>query len=104
MPPGCSCQRLFLSPLPPRVSARASIMIHRTVLLTLWLLVSNQPVARAQESPLPPGEKEPVLRLEAGGPTSFVTALAFSPDGQTLYVAGFDKVVRSWTWDAAKNE
>lgn len=46
--------------------------------------------------PLPPGDKQPLLRLEAGGPTSIVTALAFSPDGKTLYAAGFDKVVRVW--------
>src|SRR6267378_3269884 len=47
-------------------------------------------------------DAKPLLRLEAGGPTSNVTALAFSPDGKTLYVAGFDKVVRAWTWNAAK--
>lgn len=44
----------------------------------------------------PPGDNKPLLRLEAGGPTSNVTALAFSPDGDTLYAAGFDKVVRIW--------
>src|SRR5258707_15581588 len=47
-------------------------------------------------------DAKPLLRLEAGGPTSNVTSLAFSPDGKTLYVAGFDKVVRAWTWNAAK--
>jgi WD40 repeat protein len=40
-----------------------------------------------------------VLRLDAGGPTAFVTALAFSPDGRTLYAAGWDKVVHVWTLD-----
>jgi WD40 repeat protein len=44
-------------------------------------------------------DKEPLLRLEAGGPTSFVTALAFDPDGTILYAAGYDKVVRVWTLD-----
>jgi WD40 repeat protein len=44
----------------------------------------------------PGGDDRPLLRLEAGGPTSFVTSLAFSPDGKTLYAAGFDKVVRVW--------
>ncbi len=48
-------------------------------------------------------ESKPLLRLEAGGPTSNVTSLAFSPDGKTLYVAGFDKVLRTWKWDAAKS-
>src|SRR5437868_11446968 len=45
-------------------------------------------------------EAKPLLRLEAGGPTSNVTSLAFSPDGKTLYVAGYDKVVRVWRWNA----
>ncbi|HXG11882.1 MAG TPA: WD40 repeat domain-containing protein [Gemmataceae bacterium] len=45
-----------------------------------------------------PGEKQPVLRLEAGGPTSRVTSLAFGPDG-TLYAGTWDKVVRAWTRD-----
>jgi WD40 repeat protein len=37
-----------------------------------------------------------ILRLEPGGPTSALTAVAFSPDGQRLYATGFDKVVRVW--------
>ncbi len=54
------------------------------------------PATRAQAPIVPPGEKEPLVRLEAGGPTSFVTSLAFSPDGKLLYVGGWDKVVRVW--------
>ncbi|HTN74661.1 MAG TPA: WD40 repeat domain-containing protein, partial [Pirellulaceae bacterium] len=46
-------------------------------------------------------EGEPVLRLEAGGPTSYVTALAFSPDGQTLFAGSWDKTVRVWQLDRA---
>jgi WD40 repeat protein len=56
--------------------------------------------ARAQGPAFVPGEKEPLLRLEGGGPTAHVTALAFSPDGKTLYAAGWDKVVRAWTLNA----
>jgi WD40 repeat protein len=44
---------------------------------------------------------KPLLRLEAGGPSSNVTALAWSADGKTLYAAGFDKVVRAWRLDPA---
>src|SRR5207302_7832864 len=46
------------------------------------------------------GDQDPLLRLEADGPTSYVTALAFSPDGKMLYAAGWDKVVRVWMLDA----
>src|SRR5438876_11689840 len=56
-------------------------------------VVRAQPPKPAQP---PPVDDRPLLRLEAGGPTTFVTSLAFSPDGQTLYAAGYDKVVRVW--------
>lgn len=66
----------------------------------LFALLCLPAVARPQNAPvLPPGDKEPLLRLEAGGPTSHVNALAFSPDGKTLYAAGLDQVVRCWTID-----
>jgi WD40 repeat protein len=63
-------------------------------LLTLALAVP----ARADDPPAPPGGALPVLRLEAGGPTALVNALAFKSDGDKLwlYAAGWDKVVRAW--------
>lgn len=67
------------------------------IYLLLMLLALAAPVKGA--APVPPGDPAPVLRLEAGGPTAFVTSLVFSPDGKTLYTAGFDKVVRVWTLD-----
>lgn len=62
----------------------------------LFLLLLGVPVW-AQAPLIPPGDKEAVLRIEADGPTAFVTALAFSPDGKQLYAGGYDKVVRVWT-------
>src|SRR5262245_39530447 len=49
-------------------------------------------------------ENEPVLRLEAGGPTSYVTSVAFSPNGRTLYAGSLDKAVYVWKWDNAARE
>ncbi len=54
----------------------------------------------AQERKLPRGEKEPFLRVESGGHMAYVTAVAFAPDGKTLYSAGHDKVVRVWSLNA----
>jgi len=41
-------------------------------------------------------DREPVLRVDAGGPTAVVTSLAFSPNDNVLYTAGFDKLVRAY--------
>ncbi len=74
-------------------------MTTRCLVLAWLLLVFGPKAVFAQAPPIPPGDREPLLRLEAGGPTSFVTALTFSPDGRTLYAGGLDKVVRVWTLD-----
>ncbi len=50
--------------------------------------------ATAQERPLPPASRTPVLQLAQEGPASAVASAAFSPDGSTLYVGGYDKIVR----------
>ena len=63
------------------------------LILTVACGVSAQPKA----DPVPKGE--PLLTLDGGGPTSPVTALAFSPDGNTVYAVGLDKLVRSWEHD-----
>ena len=65
----------------------------------LLLLLARLGASAAGQGPisiLPPGDDAPLPRLEVGGPTSLVTALAYSPDGNTLYEAGWDKVVRVW--------
>jgi WD40 repeat protein len=54
------------------------------------------PVAPADESLVPPRDGKPILQLDAGGPMAAVTALAFAPDGKTLYIGGYDKIVRVW--------
>lgn len=69
--------------------------LRRACLLAATFLLATGPAARAQDGKLPE-VGEPLLRLEAGGPTGDVTALAFAPDGKTLYAAGWDKVVRVW--------
>ncbi len=51
----------------------------------------------AQETPLPPPDRTPILVLDQLGPHAPVTALAFSPDASTLYVGGLDKLVRRYS-------
>src|SRR5262249_1567345 len=80
-----------------QVIHRESIMKTRWLVLMWLFFLGTISTTRAQAPILPPGDKEPLLRLEAGGPTSFVTSLAFSPDGTKLYVGGWDKVVRVWS-------
>ena len=73
-------------------------MHPRTPLLLFPLLAAGL-VHAADEPPVPPADGKPVLQLDAGGPMAAVTALAFGPDGKTLYAGGFDKVIRAWTRD-----
>ncbi len=70
-------------------------MKHRTC--ARGLLIALAAAAAAAEPFAPPGQPEPVLRVETQGPRGAVTGLAFAPDGKTLYVGGYDKVVRAWT-------
>jgi WD40 repeat protein len=71
------------------------------VAVCLFPLLAAVPASAAEEPLVPPADGKPVLQLDAGGPMAAVTALAFSPDGKTLYVGGYDKVVRVWAWDPA---
>ena len=60
--------------------------------------LATAPVAEAapDEPVLPPGDISPVLRLETGGPRSYVSGVTFSPDGSSLYACGWDKAVQVW--------
>jgi WD40 repeat protein len=75
-------------------------MMRNSLLLASGLVLAMGIAARAEGPGQAPRSKQPILRVEAGGPTAFVTSLAFSADGRTLYAAGFDKVVRVWTLDS----
>ncbi len=63
-------------------------------IVTIMCLLGAAGIGAA--APLPVLDDRPVLQVDAGGSSAAVTALAFSPDGDTLYVAGLDKVVRVW--------
>lgn len=79
-------------------------MSVRPLFLTVLILLSAAPrmLAQGPANPAAPvGESNPLPFLDGDGPTAAVTALTFSPDGQTLYSAGYDKVVRVWRRGAA---
>src|SRR5262249_55976741 len=77
-------------------SFRSPLMSVRIAsLVAILALVGTAP---SQGPVAPPGGGEPILRLDAG-PRARVTALAFSPDVETLHVGGYDKIVRTWQFD-----
>lgn len=65
-------------------------------LLAATSLPAQDQPAPAEKAPVAP---LPILRLDAEGPLSTITALAFTPDGSTLYAAGWDKAIYAWTLD-----
>jgi hypothetical protein len=70
----------------------------RLVAVALVVIGTTVPGRAAEpEPPLPPADRAPHLVLAHPGPHAPVTALAFTPNGATLYVAGFDKQVRRYT-------
>src|SRR4051812_23303415 len=75
--------------------------LPRTSIAAIALLWATTNVLGAEEHRAPVGDAEPLPVLDVGGPSAAVTALAFAPDGQTLYSAGYDKVVRVWRRDVA---
>lgn len=66
------------------------------VLAVLWASFPWRGQTFAQDQVLPPGDTSPRLRLETGGPRSYVSGLGFSPDGKHLYATGWDKAVQVW--------
>ena len=66
------------------MSARPPLVAAAVVLIAAATATAQAPAAV---------DRDPILRLDAGGATASVTALAFSPDGQRLYAAGWDSGV-----------
>src|SRR5258708_2538024 len=78
-------------------------MSVRPLFVAVFMILAA-PRMLAQGPPNPAaqvGESNPLPFLDGDGPAAPVTALTFSPDGPTLYSAGYDKVVRVWRRGAA---
>src|SRR5438132_13163283 len=85
--------RVLGGSMTPSHSPGPQFMIGLRRSLVLAALVGVSGSAGAQDAE-PAGNRDPVLRLEGGGPLSPITAVAFGTDGATLYETGWDKVVR----------
>ncbi len=72
----------------------------RTFIWFVALALSVVAATKGDEGILPPGDTQPILRLEAGGPLSYLSDVAFSPQGDRLYATGWDKVVHVWSREA----
>ena len=75
-------------------------MIKRTTILVirelLVLSFSFALVFAALKSFASDDTPEPILRIETWGHSSFITSLAWHPNGRELWSAGWDKIVRVW--------
>ena len=76
----------------------------RAIFAVAILTLASRGSFGEQAAQPPAADAMPIMRLEAGGPTSFVSGLAFNPQGSTLYAGGWDKVVRAWNWDATSKQ
>ena len=72
----------------------------RLFIVTLLVVLAHPAAGQDVAPPVPPVDKDPVLRLEGRGPLSPIHAVGFGADGATLYEAGWDKIVRVWRRDA----
>ncbi len=65
------------------------------VLLVLWAVLCGHSDVAAQE----PEQLPLFLRFDGGGVDNIVKAVQWSPDGRTLYVAGWNKTVQIYRFD-----
>ena len=72
--------------------------IGSLLLLTL-ILCPGSPTAAQDAEPLPL-----ILRFDAGGIDNIVKSIQWSPDGKTLYTAGWNKVVQVYRLDEATQD
>ncbi len=69
--------------------------------IVVTMVAASPSVASSGDPILPPGDPTPLLRLETGGPRSYVSGLAFAPNGSRLYSVGWDKAVQTWDLNEA---
>ncbi|MEZ6138652.1 MAG: hypothetical protein R3C53_27525 [Pirellulaceae bacterium] len=81
-----------------------ALIVHRLNLAARFLIALSvfADVAGAQAQPAvnPDPGPEPILRIDTGGHSSYVSSLAWNPHGHELWSAGWDKTVRVWRANA----
>ncbi len=88
--------------MPSKLALAAAVCIFSSVGACLaWGQDQVQPSPNAAADGI---DAMPILRLEAGAPTSFVSSLAFNQQTGTLYAGSWDKVVRTWAFDESKGQ
>ncbi len=72
------------------------VMMFRYLNVIVALILSSALPVAPSVSAAEPDLPDPILRIDTGGHSSYVTSLAWHPTGRELWSASWDKTVRLW--------
>ncbi len=81
------------------VSSMRTVLPQSLVIASVWTVLTSFALAQPNDA-LPKRERQEPARpiLLTQGAIGQISSLAFSPDSRFLYVAGADKVIRTWSF------